>query len=281
MEEKRGFPEKEGKHLKGYEDYLFQKELSEGTIGIYRRQAALLLQYLEGRPVTKKEIIAYKHHLLEQNRKVSTTNLHIVAVNSYLKYAGYGDCTIRTSRLQRNRCLENVISMEEYRRILYCARESGRLKYYYIIKALAFTGMRVSELSFLTVEALASGRFAVGNKGKTRVVYLSAGLAEELAAYCREEKIESGVLFMGKGGNPISRIAVYKMLLRLADMAGVERKKAHPHSFRHLFAVTYMGRYADLTELADLLGHSSLETTRIYTVTTVEEKRRRLDGLGF
>lgn len=281
MKETREFAIKEIKELKEYEDYLIQKELSEGTIGIYKRQAAMLLAYLDGRPITKKEMIAYKNYLLGQNRKVSTTNLHIVAANSYLKYAGYEDCTIRTNRVQKNRCLENVINMEEYRRLLFYAKESGRLKYYYIIKVLAFTGMRVSELSFLTVEVLAPGRFTVGNKGKTRDVYLSAGLTEELSAYCREEKIESGVIFMGKGGNPISRIAVYKMLIHLADMTGVEKKKAHPHSFRHLFAVTYMSRYADLTDLADLLGHSSLETTRIYTTTTAEEKRKRLDGLGF
>lgn len=281
MKETRQFTEKERKQLKGYEEYLFQRELSEGTIGIYTRQAAILLAYLDGRTVTKKEMIAYKNHLMERNRKVSTTNLHIVAANNYLKYAGYEECTIKTSRLQKSRCLENVISMEEYRRILLYAKESGRLKYYYIIKVLAFTGMRISELSSLTVEALAPGRFAVGSKGKTRDIYLSTQLAEELSVYCREEQIEAGVIFTGKGGNPIGRTAVYKMLVHLADMTGIEKKKAHPHSFRHLFAVTYMERYANLTELADLLGHSSLETTRIYTVTSAEEKRKRLDGLGF
>jgi len=281
MQEAKEFTGNVKGKLKEYEDYLFQKELSGGTISIYKRQAELLLTYLDGRPVTRKEMIAYKNHLIGQNRKVSTTNLHIVAANSYIKYAGYADCTIRTCRLQKNRCLENVISMEEYRRILLYTKESGRMKYYYIMKALAFTGMRVSELSFLTVEVLAAGKFAVDNKGKTRYIYLSTGLTEELSAYCREEKIESGVIFMGKNKNPISRIAVYKMLIHLADLAGIEKKKAHPHSFRHLFAVTYMNQYANLTELADLLGHSSLETTRIYTVTTAEEKRKRLDGLGF
>jgi len=271
----------ETKEVKEYADYLLQKELSKGTIEIYTRQAALLLAYLQERPITKKEMIAYKEYLSGQNRKISTTNLYIVAVNSYLKYAGYEACMLRTHRLQKNRCPENVLSMEEYRRILLYAKESGRLKYYYLIRVLVYTGMRVSELSFLTVEVLSAGRFTVGNKGKSREVFLSVKLTSELLHYCNEQEISSGVIFKGRGGKPISRIAVYKMLIHLADMAGVEKSKAHPHSFRHLFAITYMKQYANLTELADLLGHSSLETTRIYTATTAEEKRNKLDGLGF
>lgn len=266
-------------NLERYSDYLFQKELSEGTISIYRRQAALLLDYLQGRPITKKEMIAYKEILYEQKKKPATTNLYIVAVNSYLRFAGYRDCTIRTARLQRARCLENVISAEEYRRMSSYAMESGRTKYYYIIKVLAFTGIRISELASLTVEVLSLGKFTVENKGKLREVYLPPRLTSDLITYCREQQIRSGVIFRGNGKKPIGRTAVYKMLIHLADMTGVEKKKAHPHSFRHLFAITYMKQYSDLTELADILGHSSLETTRIYTATTAEEKRNKLDRL--
>lgn len=272
---------KRTKKLEKYADYLFQKELSEGTIAIYVRQASLLLEYMDGKPITKKEMIGYKKHLLSQNKKMTTINLYIVAVNSYLKYAGYGNCTVKTERLQKSRCLENVINMEEYRNILSYAKESGRFKYYYIIRVLVFTGIRISELAFLTVEVLSLGKFIVGNKGKTREVYLPAKLVVELKDYCKMEEIENGVIFKGNQQKAISRIAVYKMLVYMADMAGVEKKKAHPHSFRHLFAITYMKQYADLTELADILGHSSLETTRIYTTTTAEEKRSKLDGLDF
>ncbi len=272
---------KQARKLQKYADFLFQKELSEGTIRIYVRQAALLLDFLDGRPVTKKETIGYKKYLLSQNKKMTTVNLYIVAVNSYLKYAGYGNCTVKTERLQRSRCLENVINMEEYRHILSYAKESGRFKYYYIIRVLAFTGIRISELSFLTVEVLSLGKFMVGNKGRTRDVYLPAKLVVELKNYCKMEEIENGVIFKGNRQKAISRIAVYKMLVHLADMAGVEKKRVHPHSFRHLFAITYMKQYADLTELADILGHSSLETTRIYTTTTAEEKRSKLDRLEF
>ena len=165
--------------------------------------------------------------------------------------------------------------------MLSCATPSGREKYYYIIRVMVFTGIRVSEFSSLTVEVLPLGRFAVGNKGKTRDIYLPDRLVSELTEYCRTEQITSGVIFKGNRGKAIHRTSIYKMLIRLAGMAGIEKQKAHPHSFRHLFALTYMKQYADLTDLADLLGHSSLETTRIYTTTTAEEKRSRLNNLKF
>lgn len=272
---------RETKELKRYTEYLFQRELSKGTIDIYTRQAALFLEYLDDRSITKGEMMAYKNFLCGQGRKASTTNLYIIAVNSYIKFAGYEDCTIRTQRLQRSSYPENVISMDEYRQMISYARESGRVKYYYLIRVLVFTGMRVSELAFLTAEVLPQGKFMVTNKGRTREVYLPARLVAELNEYCQLERIQSGTIFMGNSSRPISRIAVYKMLTHMADMLGVEKKKAHPHSFRHLFAVTYMRQYANLTELADILGHSSLETTRIYTATTPEEKRSKLDGLEF
>lgn len=272
---------RENKRIKNYREYLRQQELSENTIQIYVRQAKLLLQYLGERTATKKILLEYKKHLLAQNRKITSTNLYIVAVNNYLKYAGLKECTVKTERIQRQRCLENVISMEEYQELLSCAKASGREKYYHIIRVMVFTGIRVSEFSFLTVEVLPLGRFSVGNKGKTRDVYLPDRLVSELTEYCRTEQITSGVIFRGNRGKAIHRASIYKMLIRLAGMAGIEKQKAHPHSFRHLFALTYMKQYADLTDLADLLGHSSLETTRIYTTTTAEEKRSRLNNLDF
>lgn len=275
------------KELAAYRNNLLQRELSGGTVDIYLRQAQRLLAYLrqnriaEIAELTKEHMLAYKKHLLSFGQKKATVNLYIVAVNSYLKYKGREDCIIKTERIQKNGCLENILSREEYQRMLDYARESGHEKYYFIMKVLSFTGIRVSELAFLTVEALALGKFTVDNKGKTREVYLPGGLAADIKNYCNANAIRSGVIFRGNRQRPISRNAVYQMLIRFADMVGIDKEKAHPHSFRHLFAVTYMKQYADLTELADILGHSSLETTRIYTATTAEERRRRLEGLNF
>ena len=163
--------------------------------------------------------------------------------------------------MQKKCSVENVISRKEYQELLNYAKSSGRKKYYYIMRTLALTGIRVSELQYITVETLETGRVQVYNKGKIRDVYLPDVLIRELKKFCREEKENDGIIFRGRGGDPI-------------------KEKVHPHSFRHFFAISYMERYGNLAELADLLGHTSIETTRIYTTSTVEEKRRKLNNLG-
>lgn len=269
------------KKLKKYTEYLYQKELAEGTIDIYVREAQKLLAFLDGRQITKEEMIRYKRCLIKRKIGVSTRNLCIVAVNSYLKYMGCDDCRIKTERIQRRHSLSNILSGEDVRKMLFTARREGQEKYYYIIRTLSMTGMRIGELSCLTVEVLVRGKFTVENKGKAREIYLPDRLVQELQDYCSSRGIFSGTVFLGKQGKPIHRSSVNKAFVKLAKEAGVARERAYPHSFRHLFAITYMRQYGDLTELADILGHSSLETTRIYTLTTVEEKRKRLNELMF
>lgn len=269
------------KELDEYEKYLRDEELAEGTIRIYVRQAKLLNEKTDGKPLTKDLLMAYKGDMERDGLLEATENLHIIALNRYLKFLGRKDCALKTRRVQRSRNLENVLSMGEYRLLLKTARQTGRVKYYYIMKTLAATGMRVSELAFLTAEALEEGRIRVRNKGKTREIYLTGQLIRDLRNYCRLADIRSGVIFRGNKKTAITREAVYKMLQRIAADAGVPAKKAHPHSFRHLFAKTYMQQYGNLAELADILGHSSIETTRIYTTSTAEEKRSRMAGLGF
>lgn len=266
-------------NLEKYADYLLEHELAIQTRKIYLKQAEIFLNFLGDRAITRKEVIGYKQSLVEQNSKIATSNLYIVALNSYLKYAGHGDFCVKTRKIQSRQCPDNIISLNEYKDMLMCAKESGRDKYYCIMRTLALTGIRVSELSGCTVEALEKGKFIICNKGKSREIYLPEKLVTELNAYCIQEGISNGVIFRGNTGKSISRTAVYKMLTQLADYVGVPKKKAHPHSFRHLFAITYMQKYSNLFELADLLGHSSLETTRIYTATTADEKRRKINKL--
>lgn len=268
------------KDIEEYREYLFRKELSAGTEEIYIRQARVLLDFLDGRAITKEEMIAYKKYLSEKGLAVSTLNLYIVAANSYLKYAGYQEYRVKTKKMQRRKSLENVISIEEYKRLLAYAKQSGREKYYYIMKTMALTGIRVSELKFFTVEILNQEMITVNNKGKIREVYLPDTLLKELRGYCRKAHIESGVIFKGNRAGQISRIGVYKMLTHMADMLGIPKERVHPHSFRHLFAITYMNRYGNISELSDILGHSNLETTRIYAVTSIQEKRKKMENLG-
>lgn len=271
----------EEKKLKQYAEYLYQKELAEGTIDIYIREARKLLVFLNGRQITKEEMIEYKKYLIKREIGISTRNLCIVAANSYLKYLGSDSCCVKTERIQKRQSLSNILCGEDIRKMLLAAKREGREKYYYIIRTLLLTGMRIGELSHLMVEVMARGKFTVENKGKAREIYLPDCLLEELQGYCNARGIVSGTVFLGKQGHPIHRSSVNKALTKLAEEAGVPREKVYPHSFRRFFALTYMKQYGDLTELADILGHSSLETTRIYTLTTAEEKRKRLNGLEF
>lgn len=270
---------KSTKELRNYTDYLMQKELAEQTRSIYVKQAEIFLEFLGNRTITKKETIAYKQTLLNCGRKISTINLYLVAVNSYLKYAGHTDCTVKMLKLQNRKCPDNILTLKEYREMLAWAKESGREKYYCIMRTLALTGIRISELSGCTIEALKRRRFLICNKGKSREIYLPEKLIVDLTAYCEQAGIREGVIFRGNRDRAISRTAVYKMLVRIADDVGIPKEKAHPHSLRHLFAITYMQTYSNLFELADLLGHASLETTRIYTAATAEERRQRMNRL--
>lgn len=266
--------------LEKYKEYLENQELAEGTQKIYMRYAKEIEDYSMDGKISKKMVIDYKQEMKQRGIAPATLNLAVIAVNKYLKFAGYRDSTVRTEKLQKRKSLENVLNQEEYCRMLEAAEKSGRYKYYCIMKTLAQTGIRISELRYFTVEILEERKIQVSNKGKTREIYLPDGLIRELKEYCAKEEITAGVVFRGNTKASISRAAVYKMLVHIGEEAGVSREKIYPHSFRHLFAVTYMNRYGNLTELADILGHSSLEITRIYTLTTAEEKRKRMDQLG-
>lgn len=262
-----------------YACYLIQKELAGNTRTVYLRQAKLFLEYVDGREITKEDTMAYKQKLIAGGKSPASINLYITALNCYLKYEGMEGCYIKTVRFRKNQCPDNIISAEEYQRMLLCARQCGYQKYYCIMRTLAVTGIRISELSGCTVEALHQGKLVICSKGRLREVYLPEKLVSELEGYCAEERIASGAVFLGNRNSPISRNAVYKMLVHMADMEEIPRQKVHPHSFRHLFAVTYMKQYADLPELADIMGHASLETTRIYTRNTSDERRKRMNEL--
>lgn len=267
------------KELENFRTFLYDNELSERTRDIYLLHARRFLTWLDGRELTKRETMRYKENIIQSGNKTSTVNLALMALNRYLRYAGHEDCTVHALKVQKPQCPDNILSQTEYRRMMTYARQTGQEKYYCIMRTLALTGIRVSELSGCTVEAVGHGSFEVENKGKRRNVYLPRKLTGDLKRYCLKEHIDDGVIFRGSEGQPISRVAVYKMLVRLARRAGVPWEKAHPHSFRHLFAITYMQKYSNLTELADILGHSSMETTRIYTTTSAEDKRRRMNEL--
>lgn len=267
------------KHLEEYREYLYQQELSETTIAVYMREVKRFLDYVGGGRIDKSVLLAYKKHMLEQKLAVTTVNQHIIAVNRYLRYRGHSDCVIKTNRIQRYVSIDNVIDESDYQRLLKYTKEKQDDKYYAIMKTLALTGIRVSELRYITVENMGIGHITVNNKGKIREIFLPDCLIDILKQYCKNHNVTEGSVFKGSTGKPISRMAVWNKIQRLAEKAGVDRKKGHPHGFRHYFALLYMKNYSNLFELADILGHSSLETTRIYAMATVEDKRIRMGQL--
>lgn len=266
------------RRLRKYREYLESQSLSPQTVEMYHREALCLEQYFRsGRP-KKKQVQQFITDIRE-NHKISTVNGYTVAVNRYLKWMNREDCCVKTKRVQSNWNLENVISFEEYKRLIHYTKEKGNEKYYLLIRVLGKTGIRISELRYITVEALEQDNMVIYGKGKYRLIYLTGDMVEELKEYCRKMQICSGCIFLGNRNMPISRSAVWQMLQKMAEATGIPRKKVHPHSFRHLFAKTYMEKYGNISELADILGHSGLEITRIYLTTTREEKLGRIKEL--
>lgn len=262
-----------------FREYLEEQELSQATIRIYMRYIKKFMKYLDGEKITKKNVINYKVMLMESSYKITTVNLNIIAVNKFIRFFGKEDCVVKTKKYQRSRSLENVITEKEYKMLLDYAKESGREKYYLIMKVIALTGIRVSELQYITVEILDRGYAQIFNKGKAREIYLPDNLIPPLHTYCEKESIRSGEIFRGTTGAPISRTAVWKMLKYMADMVGIDKDKVYPHSFRHFFALSYMEHFSNIFELADILGHSDLSVTRIYATTSIEQKRKRMNCL--
>lgn len=269
------------KNLRDYENYLIGQELSEATITVYIRVAKEFLHFVGPGDIEKCAVINYKKKMEDSNLAVTTMNQHIIAVNRYLRFCGYTDCVIKTYRIQRKTSLSNVIDDEDYQKMLVYVKEKQDDKYFAIIKTLALTGIRVSELSYLTVDKIGKGYIVVRNKGKVREIYLPDCLITILEEYCKKYGITEGYIFRGNAGKAISREAVWEKINRIAARAGIDPKKAHPHSFRHYFALLYLKKYSNMFELADILGHASLETTRIYAMATVEDKRKRMGELDF
>lgn len=264
--------------LMEFQRYLQDKDLSKNTIKVYVYGAELFIKYLKNDFLTKESVYEYVKKLHVRYR-VSTVNLYSVALNQYLIWSGREDCCIKTRGNHRKKRVENVLSKEEYKKMLEYLRVQGDEKYYALFRTLAGTGIRISELRYITVEAVGKGMAEVCNKGKTREVYIGKPLQKEIMQYCSKHGIASGVIFLGNRNTPITRGAVNQKLIRIAAKAGVERNKVHPHAFRHLFAKEYMKSYQNIAELSCVLGHENIETTMIYLASSSQEYIEKVSGL--
>lgn len=258
---------------------LLELEKSPSTITKYVRDVRTFRRWLgPRRAVDKTNVIRFKQMLREKYRLTSANSI-LSALNMFFRTLEWDDCCIRTFKMQRAvfRSKERELSAEEYHRLLRAAKEKGDLQIHRIMETIASTGIRISELPFITVAAISTRRALVSLKGKTREVLIPAELCRNLRQYCRERKITSGSIFVTRSGKPIDRSNILHRMKALSSAADVSREKIFPHNLRHFFAVNYYKVEKDIVRLADLLGHASINTTRIYTLISCETQLNILD----
>ena len=260
---------------------LISEEHAPGTIQKYRRDLTVFARWLDGRGVTKENAASWKTHLLERGYKPETINSKLSAINGFFTYMNWA-IRVKFLKIQRQlfRDPAREMTREEYTRLLTTARETGQERLALIMETLCATGIRISELRYITVEAAKDGRATIALKGKIRTILLPTKLCRKLSKYAKKQKIASGAIFRTKSGKSITRRQVWYELKRLCQAAGVEPTKVFPHNFRHLFATTFYKACRDIARLADVLGHSNIETTRIYLAVSGAEQARQLDRLG-
>ena len=260
---------------------LLADERSAGTISKYRRDLTAFSRWLDGRIVTKETAADWKTHLLNSGYAPRTINSMLAALNSFFRFMDW-HIKVRFLKIQRQLFRETAreLRRSEYDRLLAAAREDGQERLALLMETLCATGIRISELQYITLEAVRRGRADISLKGKIRTILIPRKLAKKLLAYARAAGIRGGEIFRTRTGRGLSRRQVWYELKRLCRAAGVAPSRVFPHNFRHLFAQTFYRATRDIAKLADVLGHSSIETTRIYLVTTGEEHQRQLDRLG-
>ena len=265
-----------------FEDYLRHDEREESTIEAYLRSLTRFAEWADGRAVTKELAMEWKAALSEAGYRPISVNAMLAAVNKFFTCMGREDCKVKYLKLQRQmfRKSEKDLSKEEYQRLVQAAHEKGDLRMELILETICATGIRVGELKYITVEAVRAGVAEIALKGKIRTILLPHRLCRKLQKYAKQQKIASGKLFLTQDGLPVSRQSIWTRMKALCEAAGVERSKVFPHNLRSLFARSFYGSCHDVVRLADVLGHSSIETTRIYLMSTGKEYLRQLDKLG-
>lgn len=258
--------------------YLRKEERSAATIEKYVREAGRFLRWLDGRTAGKELALAYKEALMGE-RTPAGVNGAVAALNCLFSFWGLPECRMRSVKIQRRifRDEERELTEKEYRRLLTAAKGNRRLLL--VMETICATGIRVSELKFFTVEAVRRGRAEVYNKGKNRPVFLPGKLQKTLLQYIKAQRIESGPVFITRSGRPLDRSNIWSDMKKLCRTAGVAEAKVFPHNLRHLFARMYYGLEKDIVRLADILGHASINTTRIYTMESGAEHRRQLERM--
>lgn len=263
-----------------YLEYLQREEKSRATCEKYERDMRAFYAFAGNEPVTKELAIAYKQSCIEKKYAVRSINSMLASINSFLGFMGWSECKVKNIRLQKQTFCpeEKELTREEYLRLLKAAREDEQL--YLILQTICGTGIRVSELKYFTLEMVKKGTISVNCKNKTRTILVPGKLKKLLVNYARKRKITGGIIFLNRSGKPLDRSCIWRKMKQLCASAGVKATKVFPHNLRKLFARTFYSIEKDIAKLADVLGHSSINTTRIYIMTTCIEHRRQIERLG-
>lgn len=263
-----------------FREYLIREEKSVATVEKYLRDAGAFLAYSIGQSISKELTVSYKQFLQERGYAIRSINSMLASINSLLDFLNWSDCKVKNLRCQRQiYCAEEKeLTKAEYLRLLEASKNQEQLNL--VIQTICSTGIRVSELKYFTVQAIRRGEVTVRCKNKTRTILVPGKLKKLLLNYAKERRIHSGTIFISRNGKPLDRSNIWLQMKRLCHAAKVNPSKVFPHNLRKLFARTFYGIEKDIAKLADILGHSSIDTTRIYIMTTGTEHRRKIERLG-
>ena len=263
-----------------FKEHLILEERSEITVEKYIRDVKAFAKYAQNNAVTKETVIAYKKHL-QENYAVRSVNSMLASINSLFAFLGWHDLKVKSLKLQQQVFCpeEKELTKAEYARLCRTAERKHNERLNLILQTICGTGIRVSELQYITVEAVKQSEAMVNCKAKTRSVFIVKDLKQKLLRYAAEQNIESGMIFVTRTGKPISRTNIWREMKALCEEANVNPQKVFPHNLRHLFARVFYGIEKDIAKLADILGHSSINTTRIYIISTGTEHRQRMENM--
>lgn len=263
-----------------YKENLILEERSEATVEKYIRDVTAFSAFANGGEISKEMVIAYKKHL-QGNYAVRSVNSMLASINSLFAFLGWHELKVKSIKLQQQIYCpeEKELTKAEYTRLCRTAEKKHNERLNLILQTICGTGIRVSELQYITVEAVKQGEATVSCKAKTRSVFIVKELQKKLLRYATEQNIKSGMIFITRTGKPISRTNIWREMKALCNEAGVNPQKVFPHNLRHLFARVFYGIEKDIAKLADILGHSSINTTRIYIISTGTEHRRRMENM--
>lgn len=266
--------------IKSFEKYLLENEKASATIDKYMRDIRCFAEYVAEHALDKTLVLDYKG-MLEQNYAIRSANSMLAALNAFLRFVGWNDLCVKQFKVQKEAYCseEKELSKAEYTALVRTAEQKKNERLSLVVQTICGTGIRVSELQSITVEAVRRGEAVVSCKGKTRKIFIVKALQKKLLRYAAEQKICSGIIFVTKSGKPLDRSNIWREMKSLCEQAGVSPGKVFPHNLRHLFARTFYGIEKDIAKLADILGHSNINTTRIYIITTGAEHQRRMENM--